>query len=304
MKTIRIGTRGSELALWQANHAAGLIGREKTEIKIIKTQGDIIQNVSFDKMEGKAFFTKEIEDALIRNEIDIAVHSLKDLPTDEQNGLTVAAVLKRDDPSDILLIRNQCYNKDNFLNLYDKAIIGTSSVRRSAQIQNAMSSLKVLPLRGNVPTRIQRLREGKFDAIIIARAGINRLNIDLDNLGDLKSLTLPCSFFLPAPSQGALALQIREADHNLKEYLMQYNDADTYTAITAERSFLKYFGGGCHIPLGAFAYVDEGTIHLSGSITSADGKNSLRSNVAGDKPELLGKQLAEILKAKGADKLL
>jgi hydroxymethylbilane synthase len=301
MKMIRIGTRGSELALWQANHVAGLIGREKTEIKIIKTKGDKIQNVSFDKIEGKAFFTKEIEDALINGEIDIAVHSLKDLPTEETNGLSIAAILEREDPSDVLLIRSQCYNNDNFLNLYDKAIVGTSSTRRSAQLKNAMNSVEILPLRGNVPTRIQKLLEGQFDAIILAKAGINRLNIDLS---DLKSLILPYSFFLPAPSQGALAVQIRDNENDLKNFLIQYTDIDTQKSVNAERSFLKHFGGGCQIPLGAFAYLIGGNIHLSGSITSADGKNSVRGNIIGNEPELLGKQLADFLKAKGADKLL
>jgi hydroxymethylbilane synthase len=302
---IRIGTRGSELALWQANHVAGLItaltGKDQTEIKIIKTKGDIIQNVSFEKMEGKAFFTKEIEEALITKEIDIAVHSMKDLPTDELESLAVAAVLKREDPSDMLLIRQQCYNPDNFLNLYDKAIVGTSSVRRMSQIKNAMSSLEVLPLRGNVPTRINKLREGQYDAIIIARAGINRLNSDIS---DFKYLVMPFSFFLPSPSQGALAIQIRKNENELKDMLRQLNDDETEKSVSAERSFLKHFGGGCHIPLGAFAYLAEGVLHLSGAITSVDGKNSLRDNVTGPDPEIVGKKLAELLKSKGADNLL
>jgi hydroxymethylbilane synthase len=301
MKLIRIGTRGSDLALWQANHVADLIGTEKTGIKIIKTKGDKLQNTSFDKIEGKAFFTKEIEDALLTEEIDIAVHSLKDLPTEDTKKLTIAAILRREDPSDILLIRNECYNSDNFLNLYDKAIVGTSSSRRAAQIKNVISSLEVMPLRGNVPTRIQKLREGQFDAIIIAKAGINRLNPDLN---DLKSLTLPFSFFLPSPSQGALAIQVRDDENDLKEFLKSFSDIETEKTVTAERSFLKHFGGGCHIPLGAFAYIVDGNIHLSGSITSADGKNSIRGNIIGNEPALLGKQLAELLKAKGADKLL
>lgn len=298
---IRIGTRGSELALWQANHVAGLIGKEKTEIKIIKTKGDSIQNVSFEKMEGKAFFTKEIEDALIRNEIDIAVHSMKDLPTEEADGLIVAAILKREDPSDMMLIREQCYNPGNFLNLYERALVGTSSVRRSSQIKNAMNTLEILPLRGNVPTRINKLREGQFDAIIIAKAGINRLNMDIS---DFKYLIMPFSFFLPSPSQGALAVQIRKNENELKNTLIQLNDNETEKSVKAERSFLKHFGGGCHIPLGAFAYISEGMLHLSGSITSVDGKESVRDNVVGTDPETIGKELAELLRSKGADKLL
>ncbi len=302
---IRIGTRGSELALWQANHVAELVaalaGKDKTELKIIKTRGDVILNVSFEKMEGKAFFTKEIEDALIRNEIDIAVHSMKDLPTEEADGLTVAAVLKREDPSDMMLIRQQCYNPDNFLNLYEKAIVGTSSIRRLSQIRNVMNSLVVMPLRGNVPTRIKKLREGQYDAIILASAGINRLNLDIS---DFKYLIMPFSFFLPSPSQGALAVQIRKNENELKNMLMQLNDNETEISVKAERSFLKHFGGGCHIPLGAFAYVSEGILHLTGSITAVDGKKSVRDNVTGSDPETLGKELAALLKSKGADKLL
>ncbi len=301
MKLIKIGTRGSDLALWQANHVAELIGIEKTEIKIIKTKGDKLQNLSFDKIEGKAFFTKEIEEALLNNEIDIAVHSLKDLPTENTDSLTIAAVLKREDPSDILLIRSQCCNDKNFLKLFDGAIVGTSSARRAAQIKNTMNTLRVSSLRGNVPTRIQKLRAGQFDAIIIAKAGINRL---MPDISDFKSLILPFSFFLPSPSQGALAIQIRDNENDLKELLKPLSDTETEKSVTAERSFLKHFGGGCHIPLGAFAYVTEDIIHLSGSITSADGGKTIRGNIIGNEPELLGGQLADLLKKKGADKLL
>lgn len=298
---IRIGTRGSELALWQADYAASLIGKDRTEIKIIKTKGDKIQNVSFDKIEGRAFFTKEIEEALLSNEIDIAVHSMKDLPTDETNGLTIAAVLKREDPSDILLIRAACYNENNFLKLYEKAVVGTSSQRRRAQIKNAMNSLKVEPLRGNVPTRIEKLNRGEFDAIIIARAGVVRLNIDIEKF---RSLILPFSFFLPAPSQGALAVQVRDNDDEMKKLAGSLNHAETRIAVTAERSFLKYFGGGCSIPLAALAYIEGGSIHLTGSITSVNGEKFIRESLSGSDPELLGKELAMLLKRNGADELL
>ncbi len=298
---IRIGTRGSDLALWQARHVSELIGTDKTEIIIIKTKGDKIQNISFDKMEGKAFFTKEIEDALLNNEIDIAVHSMKDLPTDDVKGLKVSAIIKREDPSDIMLIREECCKTDNFLKLREGAVVGTSSLRRLAQIKKAMKNLNIVPLRGNVPTRIKRLREAKFDAIILAKAGINRLNI---NLSGLKSLILPYSFFLPSPSQGALAIQTRDNDNTHIDIAAGLNDSETEKAVNAERSFLKYFGGGCHIPLGALAYLNNGKIHLSGSITSVDGEISIRESVIGNDPEALGRELAEILKSKGADKLL
>lgn len=298
---IRIGTRGSDLALWQANYIADLIGRDKAEIVIIKTKGDKIQNVSFDKMEGKGFFTKEIEDALLQNRIDLAVHSMKDLPTDDTPGLTITVVTKREDPSDIMLIREERYNGENYLPLFEGATVGTSSLRRVAQLKNVMDSLNVIPLRGNVPTRVRRLLEGRFDAIILARAGVKRLNIDLSNL---KMFILPYSFFLPAPSQGALALQIREEDSELSVLLKKHNDEDTEKAVKAERFFLKHFGGGCHIPLGAFAYIENGKIHLSGVVASVDGKKAVRDNVVGDDPKRLGEELAVMLKEKRADKLI
>ncbi len=295
---IRIGTRGSDLALWQANHIADLVGRDKTEIIIIKTQGDKIQNVSFDKMEGKGFFTKEIEDALLNNEIDVAVHSMKDLPTDDVPGLKIAAITKREDPSDIILIRKERYNLKNTIPVNEGASIGTSSLRRIAQVKRVMSSIKAVPLRGNLPTRIKRLREKKYDAIIVAMAGVKRLNIDLS---DLKMFPLPYSFFLPAPSQGALALQIRADENEIENLLKKHNDEITEKAVQAERFFLKHFGGGCHIPLGAFAHIKNEKIHLSGIIASVDGKESVRETVVGDDPEKLGEELAKMLKEKGAD---
>ncbi len=298
---IRIGTRGSDLALWQANYVKGLIGKDKTEIVIIKTQGDKIQNVSFDKMEGKGFFTKEIEDALLQNKIDVAVHSMKDLPTDDIPGLKIAAVTPREDPSDIMLIRKECYNPENTVPVNEGATVGTSSLRRIAQIKGAMNSLNEIPLRGNLPTRIRRLKEGKFDAIIVALAGVKRLNIDL---GDLKMFVLPYDFFLPAPSQGAIALQIRSDDSETEKVINEHNDNITEEAVKAERYFLKHFGGGCHIPLGALAEIRNGKIHLSGIIASVDGKNSVRETVIGDDPEKLGEELANLLKEKGADNYL
>ena len=299
---IRIGTRGSDLALWQANHIADLIGKDKSEIVIIKTQGDRIQNVSFDKMEGKGFFTKEIEDALIQKKIDLAVHSMKDLPTDDIPGLKIAAVTEREDPSDIMLIRPECYKQENNIPLKDGAVVGTSSLRRIAQIKHVMKSLNAVPLRGNLPTRIKRLRERKYDAIIVASAGVKRLKLDLF---DLKVFPLPYSFFLPAPSQGALALQIREEDSEIEKLLKRFNHPETEKAVKTERYFLKHFGGGCHVPLGALAYItDDGEIHLSGVIASVDGTKLLRETIKGNDPVKTGEELAAIFKEKGADKYI
>lgn len=298
---IKIGTRGSDLALWQANHVADLIGRDRVKIIVIKTKGDKIQNVSFDKMEGKGFFTKEIEDALLAKKIDLAVHSMKDLPTDDVPGLKIAAVTEREDPSDLLLIRPECYNPENTIPLFKDAVIGTSSLRRISQLKNAMKSINAVPLRGNLPTRIKRLRERKFDAIIVANAGVKRLEL---NLFDLEQFPLPYSYFLPAPSQGALALQIREEDNELDRLLKKYNDDNTERAVMAERSFLKHFGGGCHIPLGALAYNKNGEINLSGVVAAVDGTERVRDSISGNDPEKLGEDLARILKEKGADKYL
>ncbi|MCU0822690.1 MAG: hydroxymethylbilane synthase [Spirochaetes bacterium] len=298
---IRIGTRGSDLALWQANHIANLIGKDKTEIVIIKTRGDKIQNVSFDKMEGKGFFTKELEDSLLEKKIDLAVHSMKDLPTEDIPGLKIAAVTEREDPSDILLIRPECYNPGGNIPLFDGATLGTSSLRRIAQIKHALISLNAVNLRGNLPTRIKRLRERKYDAIIVANAGVKRLKLDLF---DLKVFHLPYSFFLPAASQGALALQIRETDANLEDLLKKFNHADTEKSVMAERSFLKHFGGGCHVPLGALAHVTGSEIHLSGVIASVDGTRLLRESAKGSDPVKLGERLAAIFKEKGADKYI
>lgn len=298
---IKIGTRGSKLALWQANHVQSLLCQETTKIIEIKTQGDKIQNVSFEKMEGKAFFTKEIEDALLGRHVDIAVHSLKDLPTEKTEGLKIAAILQREDPSDILVIRKESCTPENFLMLGDNAVIGTSSLRRAAQIRNARPSLVIEPLRGNVPTRIAKLRDGKFDAIILASAGIKRLDINID---DFETLPLPFSFFLPCPSQGAVAVQIRENEKELETKISALNDEKTLREVEAERSFLKHFGGGCHIPLGAYAYIHQNEIHLTGSITSVDGSKTLRHSVKGNDPEKIGGELASVLKQKGADKLI
>lgn len=298
---IRIGTRGSDLALWQARYIAQKIGESRTEIVIIKTTGDRIQNVSFDKMEGKGFFTKEIEEALRDKKIDCAVHSLKDLPVDDTPGLCIAAITEREDPSDVLLVRSDRYDPSATIPVVKSAIVGTSSLRRRAQLLHEIPTLTIKPLRGNVPTRIKRLREKKFDAIILARAGISRLGIDITGLIEF---TLPFSYFLPAPGQGALALQIREDDEFLKKELSFLNDTATARAVHAERSFLKEFGAGCHIPLGALAHAENSAIYISGMIASSDGKSLFRESASGANPEQTGKTLAQILKNQGAHALL
>jgi hydroxymethylbilane synthase len=298
---IRIGTRGSDLALWQAKHIAQRIGEDKTEIIIIKTKGDRIQNVSFDKMEGKGFFTKEIEEALLAKQIDCAVHSLKDLPVEDTQGLCVAAIPVREDPSDVLLIRSDRYDPTATIPIVKSAVVGTSSLRRASQLLHEIPTISIKPLRGNVPTRIRKLREKKFDAIILARAGIARLNPELSGLIEF---TLPYSFFLPAPGQGALAVQIRDGDVALKKELSFFNDDTTSKAVRAERAFLQEFGAGCHIPLGALAHTENASIHISGLVASPDGKKIFRESISGAHPEETGKKLARILKKMGANAIL
>ena len=298
---IRIGTRGSDLALWQARYIAGLIGGDRARIVIIKTKGDRVRNVSFDKMEGKGFFTKEIEEALLDGRVDLAVHSLKDLPTDETEGLTIAAVSRRGSPADVLLIRSGSVAHHSPLPLREGASVGTSSLRRAAQIRHIMPSLSLAPLRGNVPTRVRRLRDGRYDAIILAQAGIDRLEMDL---GGLELFTLPYDVFLPAPAQGALALQIRRGDRDLETYLKSFNHQETELAVMAERQFLRSFGGGCHVPIGALGRIAGGNIELSGVVASADGGRLIRKTLTGPDPKALGAALATALKQEGADALL
>ncbi len=300
-KKIRIGTRGSDLALWQANHVASLLGKENTEIIIIKTQGDKIQNVSFDKMEGKGFFTKEIEEALLSNKIDLAVHSLKDLPTEDVPGLTIAAIPERGNFYDMLIIHPHAYDEKNKLNVKHKSIIGTSSMRRMAQIKNLDSSLIIEPLRGNVNTRLRKLNEKHFDAIVMAKAGAERVNLDLSNY---MTQVLTEDIFIPAPAQGALGLQVRADDANIFDAVKKLSHQSSEILVKAERTFLKHFGGGCHVPIGAIASFAEDKIILEGIVASPAGEGLMRKKITGSDPEILGMNLAEMMKKEGAQKYL
>ena len=223
---IIIGSRGSDLALWQANFVKNkleTLGRI-VEIKIIQTKGDKIQHLSFDKIEGKGFFTKEIEKALIDKEIDLAVHSLKDLETDQPEGLCLGAVPNRENPSDCLLINRNAVDESQELNIKKYAIVGTSSARRKNQLLLFREDLKIQDLRGNVPTRVNKLSTGNYDGIVLAKAGLNRLELDLSSFF---VVDLPPQYFIPAPAQGALGLQIRVNDFALKDVLSKLNDGVT-----------------------------------------------------------------------------
>lgn len=256
MKKVIIGSRGSDLALWQANFVKDELSKigVEVEIKIIKTQGDIIQHLSFDKMEGKGFFTKEIEAALLDKSIDIAVHSHKDLETTYPEGLTIAAVSSREDPSELLLIRKESVDTNQKWNLKENPVVGTSSGRRKSQLIKFRPDVRLKDLRGNVPTRINKLRDGMYDAILVARAGVNRLALDLS---DLHEEVLNPEEFIPAPAQGVLGLQIREDDTELYTLLQKLNDQSIQKRIGIERKILNLLDGGCQLPLGAYCPNDD-----------------------------------------------
>ncbi len=269
MKKVIIGTRGSDLALWQANYtkdklaSIGIIA----ELKIIKTQGDKILNLRLDKLEGKGFFTKELEEELLGGTIDIAVHSHKDLPTINPPGLIIAAVPEREDPSELLLILKDCVDVTQKLSLKTGAIVGTSSNRRKAQMLALRPDLDIQDLRGNVPTRIQKLRNEDYDAILLAKAGANRLNIDLS---EFQIEVIATTELVPAPSQGALAIQIRETDTELLNLLKQINHTQTAEEIAVERKVLNLFEGGCHMPLGCYCKKENGLFEVWTSKAETD----------------------------------
>ena len=260
MRKITIGSRGSDLALWQAKHVQGQLESLGyiAEIKIIVTQGDAIQHLSFDKMEGKGFFTKEIEKELLEKSIDLAIHSHKDLETDPPAGLLIAAVSKRANPCDLLLISKNSFNKEERWNLKKDAIIGTSSARRQSLVRAYRPDCNLLDLRGNVPTRIQKLRDGQYDAILLAKAGVDRLEIDLS---EFEVEVLNPEQFVPAPAQGVLGLQIREDDSFMKKTISKLNVQEVADQIAIERKVLNLMDGGCQLPLGV--YCEDSNVYVA-----------------------------------------
>jgi hydroxymethylbilane synthase len=268
---LRLGTRGSELALWQARRVAGLIEKRlKTEctIEIVKTRGDRVQDVAFHKMEGKGFFTKELQDALIDGHVDLVVHSLKDLPTSEPPGLEIIAIPERGDPTDMLLARSGLLTRDHAhpLGLPAGAVLGTSSLRRAAQALASSPRIEVRALRGNVPTRVRKLRNGEYDAIVVATAGVRRLGLEID---DLDWVELTPEVMLPAPGQGALAVEARAGDAKTVP-LTALHDPIVGHCVRAERHLLEQLGGGCHMPLGCLASVDESGVRLQAVLGRLD----------------------------------
>lgn len=256
-----IGTRGSDLALWQANFVKdSLLDIGITaDLKIIKTQGDRILHLSLDKLEGKGFFTKELEEELLAGTIDLAIHSHKDLPTENPPGLIIAAVSEREDPSELLLILKDCVDLHQKLSVKYGGIVGTSSNRRKAQLLAYRPDLDIIDLRGNVPTRVGKLRSENYDAIMLAKAGVTRLGLDLS---DFHVEELSPTELVPAPAQGALAIQVRENDKELFDALQALHHPDVAEELAVERKVLKLFGGGCHLPLGCYCRRHNGTFQV------------------------------------------
>lgn len=262
MTHLTIGSRGSDLALYQANFIRSILENEHgcaVEIKIIKTAGDKIDNVSFEQMEGKGFFTKELEDALLAREIDLAVHSLKDLMTSMPDGLKLGAVGYRADRRELLLIRKDSVEGDGLLPVRKGGVIGTSAARRKAQIAHHNPSLVIHDLRGNVPTRVQKLRDGKYDAILLAAAGVTRLKLDLS---DLHVNELDPEQFLPAPAQGILGIQIRDNDTAVEQVISKLGSSAAMLEANLERGLLARFDSGCSLPLGVYSEVRDKQLRL------------------------------------------
>lgn len=263
---IRIGTRGSKLALWQAHYTIGLLKKigVEAELHIIKTQGDRIQHLGFDKMEGKGFFTKEIEEALLRGDIDVAVHSMKDLPTAMPEGLVITAVSERADPADCLLVGTHALENESLFRLKKGAVVGTSSARRKAQMLHFRPDVQLADIRGNVPTRLAKLQEGQFDAIFLAAAGLQRLELDLSGFHVVKFSPRE---FVPAPAQGVLAWQCCQDNVAVRRIFKQIHQPKTAAATNLERQVLQLMQGGCQMPLGVFCEQDSmGYYHIWAAI--------------------------------------
>jgi hydroxymethylbilane synthase len=297
MAALRIGSRGSQLALWQANHIAALL-RENghhVELEIIRTTGDKITDVALAQVGTKGMFTKEIEEALAEGRVDLAVHSLKDLPTETPPGFELVAITRREDPRDVLLSRSY----DGLSHLPHGARVGTSSLRRQAQLCALRPDLEIHPLRGNVDTRLRKLESGEYDAIILAAAGLRRLGRT-----ELVREVIPADVMCPAAGQGALGIEIREGDASTRQHLLFLDDAAARTATSCERALLRRLGGGCQVPIGAFAEVRGEHVHLTAVVAHPDGSRVLRETQSDTEPDKLAASVAAALLARGAEGIL
>jgi hydroxymethylbilane synthase len=298
---LRIGTRGSQLALFQANWVKGKLIEAHPDLQVtlisIKTTGDKIQDAPLAKIGGKGLFVKEIEEALIRKTIDLAVHSIKDVPTEFPKGLYLPVITKREDPRDVLISKDGKTLKD----LPEGAKIGTSSLRRQAQLLHFRNDLELIPLRGNLDTRLKKLKTMNFDGIVLALAGVRRLGLEA-RITEI----IPTEISLPAIGQGALGIETRRDDDEVQEKVHFLNDKDSWIAISAERAFLKKLGGGCQVPIAAFARIFSSALGIDGLVGTIDGKRVLRHHMEGpiDEAESLGTELAEFLLSRGAKEIL
>lgn len=299
---LRIGTRGSKLALWQANFVKDslqtIFPKLVVYLKIIRTSGDSFTDRPLAEIGGKGLFVKEIEEALLADKVDIAVHSMKDVPYELPPGLEISTFLKREDPRDALLSNGHV----KFADLPPGATVGTGSLRRQVQIQRLRDDLDIKPLRGNVDTRIRKLIDGQYDAIVLASAGLNRLE-----LGSEITEHFSVSDLIPSPGQGIIGIESRIDDKDTREIISRLKDADATCAIGAERNFVKQMGGDCSLPLGCYCEISNDTeIEISGFVASVDGKDLVKDTVSGATHESikLAEQLAKKIISNGGKEII
>ena len=298
---IRIGTRKSKLALWQANYIANLLKKHFPEVEVelvkITTKGDKILDVPLAKVGGKGLFVKEIEEAMLKNEIDIAVHSLKDVPTYFPEGLGLVAITEREDPRDAFL----SVKYSSIEEMPPGAVLGTSSLRRKAQIMVKRKDLDIRDLRGNVDTRIRKLEDGQYDGIILAYAGLKRLGLE----NKAKQVFSP-DYMIPAVAQGFLGIEARIDDDKTKEIVSVLNHKESEIRAKAERAFLKTLEGGCQVPLAGYSEIVDGKLKITGFVSDLEGKRVFKDTIVGstEEPENLGEKLAKNLLDMGAKEVL
>jgi hydroxymethylbilane synthase len=319
-RELRIGTRGSQLALWQANTVAARLaasGAPPTRIVVIKTTGDQLQDGPLSEVGGKRLFVREIEDALLQGEVDLAVHSSKDMPAVLPEGLAIAGVLPREDPRDaiVLPVRLKADTTDDrsvhlqvddldavIARLGPSPSIGTGSIRRVSQLTRILPGAHFAPIRGNLDTRLRKLDSGQHDALVLAAAGLRRLGFALRI-----SLTLPASACVPAPGQGIVAIEIREDDTNVRGFVAGIRDAEAADALDAERALVQALGGGCQTPIGALATpIGDDALELVGAVAAPDGSRVIRASARASRGEAvaLGERVGHDLIAQGADAIL
>ena len=308
MAPLRLGTRGSQLALWQARAVASRLesAGHESDLVIVKTTGDRLQDAPLSESGGKRLFVKDLEDALIRGEIDLAVHSAKDLPSDVPAGLMLAATLPREDPRDALVLPKGAEDRQ-FLTILEsfqrgqRRTVGTGSVRRIAQLSGQIAGAVFVPVRGNVDTRLRKLDEGQFDALVLACAGLRRLSLE-----ERISAAIPVDRCVPAPGQGIVVVEARADDRRVLDAVAALHDEAAGVVLAAERALVQALGGDCQVPLGALARLNAGTIEMDAIVCSLDGRRIVRRHTRGPlgQPENVGKRLADELATGGAAEIL